>query len=82
MFNVARFLSCMVSIMGILIFAAADSIQDDWLMTIQIVISLIIFMTGIGYYCAFKYYELYLRERERRERRNARQRILSASQKS
>lgn len=70
-FIVARGISILTSLEGFVIMWAATEAEaslDTKCFVIQFIIGLIIFMSGVGYYKAFRYMELYWKEKERRRR--------------
>lgn len=67
-FYIARLLSALVSVAGVFVAAAADSLKDTRLMTIQFVVGIIVILAGIGYYMAFLYAERWIAEKEKRAR--------------
>lgn len=70
-FIVVRGISILTSLEGFVIMWAAAETEaslDTKCFVIQFIVGLIIFMSGVGYYKAFRYMELYCKERERRRR--------------
>ena len=72
-FIVARGISILTSLEGFVIMWAATETEtslDTKCFVIQFIVGLIIFMSGVGYYKAFRYMELYKMEKERKVRRS------------